>query len=47
MCDETHHKSFGLGSTAVDEVHRHIVFILEDRFFLIPMAIQLLWIMAI
>ena len=33
MCDVTHHESFGLGLTAVNEIRKHIYFILDDRFF--------------
>ena len=30
MCGSTHHKSQGLGLTAANEVHRRIVYILEN-----------------
>ena len=31
MCDATHHKPFGLVSTAGNEVHRRIFYILDDK----------------
>ena len=30
ICDATHHKKFGLVLTALNELHRHMVFILDD-----------------
>ena len=33
MCDATHKKSFGLGLTAINEVHRRIYYILDNILF--------------
>ena len=46
MCDATHHKSFGLGLTAFNGVHRHIVYILDGIFILLYKCIyNILWVM--
>ena len=46
MCDATHHKPFGSGSEAGNEVRRLIVYILDDKMFLFYQWLYYkLWIM--
>ena len=40
VCNATHHKSFGLVSTAANEICNSVVFFIGNILFLIPMLIK-------